>query len=148
MADAVSGLVVSGTTPAVRGTVVQATDTVAPPATIPAPIDGDCATWRPLLERYGLPWSKFEPILVRESNCTNAHAVDGDDHSHGGLQVNILSSATRRAFEALGFDHDYLHTVEGAIHAAGNLHLVCGMAPWTTYDCGWPNGAPTRQEWP
>lgn len=132
--------------------VVPRTDPPPPPTTDPPgppqPVDGDCASWRPLLEFYRLPWDTFRPILWRESRCTNAHASDSDDESHGGLQVNRIGNLGA-AWDSLGFDHAYMHTATGAIHAAGVLYERCGLGPWIRqYRCGFPNGAKTRWDFP
>lgn len=137
----------TGRVPAVRG--VQAQVNPPPPVLPPEPVDGVCESWRPLFVGFGLPWSVFRPIMWRESRCTNAHAdrpSTGDD-SFGPLQVNRYGRLAAH-WDELGFDEAYMATPRGAVHAAGNLHRVCGVHPWTDYECGWPNRAPTRWDWP
>ena len=142
--DGIAGPITRGSlglSAATRGTQTN------PPGSNLTPIDGDCDSWRPLFTKYGLPWDVFLPVMQRESRCTNAHANDHDDHSHGPIQVNRLNAAW--AWDGLGFTHDYMHTPEGAVHAAGALYKRCGMGPWIRqYNCGFPNGAVSRWDWP
>jgi hypothetical protein len=123
-----------------RGDRYQATPT-APPPTVPT--DGDCNSWLPLLAKYGITDTATAiAVMTRESRCSNAHNHNSStrDHSHGPFQVNIYGSLAA-AWANLGFSHDYLHTPEGAVAAAGVLYRSCGWGPWTKpYSCpgGWP----------
>jgi len=140
-------LVVSGTTPAVRGEAFQATG--LPPVPNPMPVDGDCDTWRPLLERYGLPWSAFERIAERESGCSHAIA---DRPSTGDLSAGILQANfygyLNDMWESAGWSWQMVRDdAEAAVAAAGALYLMCGgTGPWTPpYSCD-GNVLPTPDE--
>jgi hypothetical protein len=110
--------------------------------TAPAPVDGDCASWRPLLERHGIPYTWAVDIMRRESGCRNVHTYRPStrDDSYGPFQVNRWGSLDA-AWTAAGFPRDYMATPEGAIAAAAVLYDACGAGPWTRpYTCpgGWP----------
>ncbi len=107
----------------------------------PAPVDGDCESWRPLFDKYDLPFDLFRPMMWRESNCTNAHTYNQRtrDDSWGVLQVNTWHM--RQAWADAGFPVSYISTPEGGVAAVAFLYSHCGLGPWTKpYSCsgGWP----------
>lgn len=103
------------------------------PTVIPAPVPGDCESYRPRIESRGIiPFDWFKATAWRESRCGLAvHARDSDDHSHGELQVNILSRNMREWLAEYGYDHSVLHTTEGGLQAAEAMYEKCGQVPWT-----------------
>ena len=96
-----------------------------------APIDYDCESWEPLLDKYGIEFDEVEHIMWRESRCS--HVVndnpDTRDLSYGVFQVNRYG-ALARSWDAIGFPEDYMSTVEGSVHAASVLMEGCGLGPW------------------
>lgn len=129
-------LVVSGATPPTRGSAVQVTDTVPP--TTPAPIDGDCESWRPLLDRYGIPFDEARPIMWRESRCLiGAHngSRRTRDDSFGPFQVNRFGSLADW-WDSAGYTASVMSTPEGAVAAAAVLYHSCRWSPWRRpYGC-------------
>jgi len=118
-------------------TPYQAKDTTV----VDFPVDGDCESWRPLFDLVGLPYDKFQPIMWRESRCTNVHTYSKRyrDDSYGPLQVNRWSTA--KGWDNLGYTQEVMATPVGALQAAKVLYDRCGMGPWTKpYRCpgGWP----------
>jgi len=122
--------------PAVRGAQTQS----SPPPTqpVPPPTDWDCASWKPLLAKYGMPYELFRPVMYRESRCTNAHNYNRRtrDDSYGPLQVNRYGSLDA-GWNSVGISRSYMATPEGAVHAASMLYHSCGsLGPWTRpYSC-------------
>jgi hypothetical protein len=115
---------------------------VITPITAPLPVDGDCESWRPLLDKYGIPFDEALPRMVRESHCTNAHNWNPDtgDDSYGPLQVNL--AGRHRWWSDRGFPVWFVETPEGAIAAAAFLWHACNWGPWTKpYSCWgrWPS---------
>jgi hypothetical protein len=114
----------------------------------PQPVKGDCESWRPLLEKYGLPFDRLRPIMWRESRCSHARNYNRRtrDDSFGVLQINRWGSLDRK-WTAAGFPRWFMDTPEGGVAAAAFLYHACnrrgngGLGPWTRpYRCrgGWP----------
>tara|TARA_R110002153_G_scaffold217468_2_gene369935 strand:+ start:1143 stop:1649 length:507 start_codon:yes stop_codon:yes gene_type:complete len=113
---------------------------VSPPPTqpVPPPTDWDCASWKPLLDKYGMPYELFQPVMYRESRCTNARNYNPRtrDDSYGPLQVNRYGSLDA-GWNSVGISRSYMATPEGAVHAASMLYHSCeSLGPWTKpYSC-------------
>jgi len=109
-----------------------------PPQPVPIPTDWDCASWKPLLAKYGMPYDLFQPIMYRESRCTNARNYNPRtrDDSYGPLQVNRYGSLDA-GWNSVGISRSYMATPEGAVHAASMLYHSCeSLGPWTKpYSC-------------
>lgn len=117
------------------GNATQATPTLPPPPS--PPVDGDCESWRPLLERYGIPFDEAQPVMWRESRCAMAHngTASTRDDSWGPLQVNRWGSLAAW-WDAGGYTADVMATPEGAVAAAAVLYHSCGWSPWRKpYGC-------------
>jgi len=103
-----------------------------------APTDGDCESWKPLLDKYGIEFDEVEHIMWRESRCS--HVVNDNpataDLSYGVFQVNRYG-ALARSWDAIGFSEEYMSTVEGSVHAASVLMHACGLGPWDR-EAGYP----------
>lgn len=124
---------VTDSTTADRGVQVAVGPPPTPPTTSPALIAGECESWRPLVERYGMPWSWAEPILWRESNCTHAFAdrPSTRDLSVGAMQINYYDRSMAAWFAEAGWPFDLVRSdPEAAIAAAGALYAACGTGPW------------------
>lgn len=117
-----------------RGVQVQVGPPPVPPtSSLPAGVPGECATWRPWVERYGMPWSWAEPIIRRESNCSHAVAdrPSTGDLSVGAFQVNFYSRSMAAWWTENGWPFDLLlASPEAAVAAAGALYAACGSGPW------------------
>lgn len=132
--------------PAVRGTQVQV-NPPPPPVTydpeVPEPVDFDCESWRPLLEKYDMPFGLFKPIMLRESRCSNArnYSTRTRDDSYGVLQTNRWGRMAA-VYDRNGIDRAFHATPEGGVASAALLYHSCGtLGPWTKpYSCpgGWP----------
>lgn len=120
--------------PAERGVQVQVgPPSTPPPATVPTMVPGDCSSWRPLVERYGMPWAWAERIMRRESGCTHALAdrPSTGDLSIGAFQVNYYSSSMAAWWAENGWTWDLVSRhAEAAVAAAGALYAACGSGPW------------------
>lgn len=124
-----------------RGEQVQVTDPPPPPEP-PSPVDGDCESWRHLLDEYGIPFDQARPVMWRESRCSMAHNYNARtrDDSWGPFQVNRWGNLGP-AWDAKGFSAGYMSTPRGSVHAASVYYHACGWGPWTKpYSCpgGWP----------
>jgi hypothetical protein len=118
-----------------RQPAAQVTPTVPPPA--PTPTPGDCESWRPLLDRYGIPYNEAVPIMRRESGCTMAHNYNRAtrDDSWGPFQVNRWGSLGAW-WDSGGFTADVMSTPAGAVAAAAVLYGSCRWSPWVKpYGC-------------
>ena len=133
--------------PAVRGEQVQVNPppvTYRPEVYIPDPVAGDCESWRPLLEKYDMPFWLFRPIMWRESRCSNARNYNPRtrDDSFGVLQTNRWGGMGA-VYDRNDIDRSFHATAEGGVAAAALLFHSCGsLGPWTPpYSCpgGWPS---------
>lgn len=110
-----------------------------PPATFPpAGVAGDCSTWRPLLEWFGIPFDEARPVMWRESRCDgyafNGNASTGDE-SYGLMQVNRYRGLGDW-WDSGGFTVEVMRTPTGSIAAAATLWHACGWGPWIKpYGC-------------
>jgi hypothetical protein len=132
-------LVVVPSAPAARvGNAVQVTPTdPPPPRPILQPIDGACVSWAPMLAKYGIPWDEAQPVMWRESRCSNAYNGNAGtkDDSYGPLQVNRYGRLAAWWDEG-GYTQAVMSTPEGAVAAAAVLYHSCGWSPWRKpYGC-------------
>lgn len=99
--------------------------------TIPTPIDGDCESWRPLLERYRIPYDEALPYMRRESRCSMAWNGDAstEDDSWGPLQANRYGRLAAW-WDSGGYTLAVMQTPEGSVAAAAVLYHSCGWGPW------------------
>ena len=111
---------------------------VAPPPTPPTTtvlvtVPGECETWRPLVERYGMPWDWARPIMWRESTCSHAFAdrPSTADLSVGAFQINYYAGSMAAWWTDSGWPFELTTTdPEAAVAAAGALYAACGTGPW------------------
>ena len=101
----------------------------APPST---PTPGDCASYAPLFERYGLPVSTFTRIARRESGCNHrSYVVDHDDLGGGLLGLNLRAGAARwRSW--CGLTTANVTDAETNVRCAAAAYERLGMRPWAT----------------
>lgn len=131
---------VAGCTPAqVRGWVAwhdrdpaAAVAYVTRPSTSAGPTPGNCASYAPLMQRYGLPVATFTRIARRESNCNHRSFVrDSDDLGGGLLGINLRAGAGRW-FQWCGLTLANVTNAEVNIRCAAAAYRRMGMAPWAT----------------
>lgn len=101
-----------------------------------AVVPGDCDSYVPLFEAYGLPAQRFRAIAWRESGCNHrSWIVDSDDLGGGLLGINFKTQNLRNgwmrwcgAAPTAAFRDDAGWQVRCAKEAYDRM----GMAPWAT----------------
>lgn len=95
---------------------------------------GNCETFRPLMEKYGLPADKFLAIARRESNCLpNVHNGRGRDDSYGLGQINTYGNLWGELQWRCGLEYkEQLYDPETNIRCMAELYKAYGMKPWST----------------
>ena len=132
-------------TPATRSTQQQVAATTQPPATIPATVAGDCASWAELFAARGatpdqLAFFIGDGILWRETRCGTDLLNDATGDS-GICQINPVHNRPGwfggREFGPGGWLlalHGRTTRLEldhvGWVDACLTLHRVCGERPW------------------
>jgi len=97
--------------------------------TLPTP--GDCSSYAPLLELYGLPVATFTRIAWRESGCDHrSYVVDADDLGGGLLGLNLRAGAARWR-DWCGLTTANVTDAEVNIRCAAAAYRRMGMAPWS-----------------
>ena len=99
-------------------------------ATMPTP--GDCSSYVPLFERYGLPVATFKAIAWRESGCDHrSFVIDSDDAGGGLLGINLKGYAqATRFYQRCGVTLANVTDAETNIRCAAEAYERMGMAPW------------------
>lgn len=133
-----SGLLPDGIVGPVTWAALQSTidpASASAPAASPAaptPKSGDCESWRPLFDRYGIPFDAALPLMRRESRCVvgahNGNSGTADD-SFGPLQTNRFGRLAAW-WDSGGYTAAVMSTPEGAVAAAAVLYRMCGWGPW------------------
>lgn len=91
---------------------------------------GDCDSYVPLFQKYGLPVATFKAIAWRESGCDHTSFVrDSDDLGGGLLGINLRAGASRW-FQWCGLTVNNVTNAEVNIHCAAEAKARLGMAPW------------------
>jgi hypothetical protein len=91
---------------------------------------GDCDSYAPLFEKYGLPVATFKRIAWRESGCNHRSFVrDSDDLGGGLLGINLRAGADDW-FDWCGLTLGNVTDAEINIHCAAEAYQRMGMAPW------------------
>lgn len=91
---------------------------------------GDCSSYAPLFERYGLPVQTFERIAWRESGCNHrSFVIDSDDSGGGLLGLNLRAgAATWRSWCGLTLGN--VTDAETNVRCAAAAYDRMGMRPW------------------
>lgn len=93
---------------------------------------GDCDSYVPLFERYGLPVSTFRAIAWRESGCNHLSYVhDSDDIGGGLLGLNLRAGADRWR-QWCGLTTANVTDAETNVRCAAEAFERMGMTPWRT----------------
>lgn len=95
------------------------------------PTPGDCSSYVPLFERYGLPSAVFERIARRESGCDHTSFVRDSDDLGGGLLGLNLRAGAGRWFDWCGLTVANVTNAETNIRCAAAAYSRMGMAPWS-----------------
>ena len=98
-------------------------------------VPGDCDSYVPLFEAYGLPVATFKRIAWRESGCDHTSwVVDSDDLGGGLLGINFKTQNLRNgwmrwcgAAPTAAFRYDANFQVRCAREAYDRM----GMSPWS-----------------
>jgi len=101
------------------------------PASSDAVQPGDCESYWPLMQEYGLP-RVFVRIAWRESGCDHtSFVVDRDDAGGGLLGINLKGSSLARGwYRWCGATLGNITDAEVNIRCASVAYQKMGMAPW------------------
>jgi len=92
---------------------------------------GDCDSYVPLFEKYGLPVATFKRIAWRESGCNHQSFVrDSDDLGGGLLGINLRAGASRW-FDWCGLTTGNVTDADKNVECASAAYQRMGMAPWS-----------------
>lgn len=95
------------------------------------PTPGDCDSYAPLFQKYGLPVATFKRIAWRESGCNHRSFVtDSDDLGGGLLGINLRAGASRW-FDWCGLTINNVTDAETNVHCAAEARKRMGMTPWS-----------------
>lgn len=96
------------------------------------PTPGDCDSYVPLFEKYGLPVATFKRIAWRESGCNHeSFVIDSDDSGGGLLGINLRAGASRWR-EWCGLTLSNVTDAETNVKCAAAAYQRMGMRPWAT----------------
>jgi hypothetical protein len=99
------------------------------PADPPSP--GDCSSYAPLFEQYGLPVATFKRIAWRESGCNHrSFVIDSDDAGGGLLGLNLKGSLARGWNSWCGLNLGNVRDAETNVRCAAVAYQKLGMRPW------------------
>jgi hypothetical protein len=94
-------------------------------------VAGDCASYAPLFDAYGLPASTFMRIAWRESGCNHkSFVIDRDDAGGGLLGINLKGSLARGWYAWCGATLGNIIDAEVNVRCAAVAYQKMGMAPW------------------
>jgi hypothetical protein len=91
---------------------------------------GDCDSYVPLFERYGLPVATFKRIAWRESGCNHRSFVSDSDDLGGGLLGINLRAGARMWNDWCGLTIENVTHAETNVHCAAEAYQRMGMKPW------------------
>jgi hypothetical protein len=102
------------------------------PASSDAVQPGDCESYWPLMQSYGLP-RVFVRIAWRESGCDHtSYVVDNDDAGGGLLGLNLKGSSLARGWNRwCGLTLGNVTDAETNIRCAAVAYQKLGMRPWS-----------------
>ena len=92
---------------------------------------GDCGSYVPLFEQYGLPASTFSAIAWRESGCNhNSFVIDSDDAGGGLLGINLKGSLAATWNSWCGATLDNITDAKINVSCAAEAYQRLGLRPW------------------
>lgn len=98
----------------------------------PTVTPGDCDSYVPLFEQYGLPVATFKRIAWRESGCNHRSFVIDSDDSGGGLLGINLKAGARTWHQWCGLTLSNVTDAEVNVRCAAAAYQRMGMRPWRT----------------
>jgi hypothetical protein len=114
--------------------MAPATCTPPPPLVVDIgmPTPGDCDSYVPLFEKYGLPVATFKRIAWRESGCNHlSYVVDSDDEGGGLLGINFKGRNMKAGWMSwCGATVDMVTDPEVNVHCAAEAYQRLGLRPW------------------
>ena len=91
---------------------------------------GDCDSYVPLFEAYGLPAARFRAIAWRESGCNHRSFVSDSDDLGGGLLGLNLRAGAARWRDWCGLTVANVTDAETNVRCAAEAYRRLGLAPW------------------
>jgi hypothetical protein len=94
---------------------------------------GNCDSYAPLFEEYGLPVATFKRIAWRESGCDHrSYVIDSDDAGGGLLGINLKGyQQATRFYQWCGVTLATVTDAEKNVECAAEAYQRMGMAPWS-----------------
>lgn len=106
----------------------------APAAVVVEVSPGDCNSYVPLFEKYGLPVSTFKAIAWRESGCNHTSwVVDSDDLGGGLLGINFKTQTLRNGWMdwcGAAPDNTFRYDADLQVRCASEAYQRLGLSPW------------------
>jgi hypothetical protein len=94
-------------------------------------VPGNCESYVPLFEAYGLPAATFKRIAWRESGCNHrSFVIDSDDAGGGLLGLNLKGSLARGWNSWCGLNLGNVRDAETNVRCAAVAYQKLGMRPW------------------
>jgi hypothetical protein len=97
-------------------------------------VPGDCDSYAPLFETYGLPVATFTRIAWRESGCNHTSWVnDSDDLGGGLLGINFRTATLRNGWAAWcgATVNNFRYDPELQVRCAKEAYNRLGLKPWS-----------------
>ena len=96
------------------------------------PTPGDCDSYVPLFQRYGLPPATFKRIAWRESGCNhNSFVINRTDSGGGLLGINLKGSLAGTWNDWCGATLGNITDPEVNVRCAAEAYERLGMQPWS-----------------
>jgi hypothetical protein len=96
-----------------------------------SPSPGDCSSYTPLFEQYGLPVATFKKIAYRESGCNHrSFVIDRDDAGGGLLGLNLKGRLAATWNDWCGLTLGNVTDAEINVRCAAVAYRKLGMKPW------------------
>jgi len=100
-----------------------------------AVVPGDCDSYGPLFELYGLPVATFKRIAWRESGCNHTSwVVDSDDLGGGLLGINFKTAQLRNGWMSwcgAAPNNAFRFDPELQVRCAKEAYNRLGLRPWS-----------------
>lgn len=100
-----------------------------------AVVPGDCDSYVPLFEAYGLPVATFKRIAWRESGCNHTSWVsDSDDLGGGLLGINFRTAQLRAGWLSWcgATVNNFRYDPNLQVRCAREAYDRLGLQPWAT----------------
>ena len=98
---------------------------------VASPTPGDCDSYVPLFQAFGLPTSTFRHIAWRESGCNHTVFVNNSTDLGGGLLgINLKGSLGPTWFRWCGATTGNITNATVNVRCAKAAYSRMGLAPW------------------